>query len=85
MKLRKTDRGFNYVTNPISHMGKPCDITIIKESSACDGTSRHDDIPGSSRLWLGDHHLDAAEVEELMRYMTAWLVTGRLDGHVEGR
>ena len=85
MKLGKDDRGFNYLAHPTCLGPSKGNVIIAKESSACDETSRHDDIPGSSRLWLGDHHLTADDVEELMRYLNAWLVTGHLDGSVEGR
>lgn len=85
MKLGKDDRGFNYLAHPTYLGPSKGDVIIAKESSACDGASQHDDIPGSGRLWLGHHHLNADEVKDLMRYLNAWLVTGHLDGSVEGR
>ena len=85
MKLGKTDRGFNYVAHPTYLGPSRGNVIIVQESSAVAGTERCRSEPGSGRLWVGDHHLNANEVKDLTRYLNAWLVSGHLDGHVEGR
>ena len=75
MKARVTNRGFVEVTH-VTYSG--ANRIIVKESSVCDGTSKHDDLPGSSRLWMGDHHLTHDDVVALVGVLQTWLATGRL-------
>jgi len=82
MKIETTNRGFGLVTHPVYPPENPCnaDSRLVQESSIiCD---EYDDAihkPGSSALWIGEHHhLYREEVAELVEYLTRWLETGRL-------
>ena len=78
MKFIKTGRRFGSVTHPEylrPHENKP----IIAESSAIGDYEDSFERPGTSFLWIGEHHhLNREEVRELVDTMNHWLDTGRL-------
>ena len=80
MKAEKTGRGFVCVTHrcyPPKEQEE--DALLIQESSV---VGEYDDAlekPGSSSLWVGEHHhLNREEVAELVIRMNHWLKVGRL-------
>jgi hypothetical protein len=80
MKAETTPRGFRVV----SHPGYDADESrgekrVVQESSTIGDYEDSLSRPGSSYLWVGEHHhLNREEVAELAEYLRAWLATGRL-------
>lgn len=53
---------------------------LISRSSAVGDYEDSMERPGSSFLWVGEHHhLNREEVKDLINYMQEWLDTGRID------
>ena len=78
MKSIQTGRGFGYVEHPPYVASDDYD-RLISESSAVGEYPDSLDNPGSSFLWVGEHHhLDREEVAELIGRMQEWLTTGQL-------
>lgn len=78
MKAIRTDRGFVLVTH--AAVGRTDDCRLLGESSAIGDYKDAYDNPGSSHLWIGEHHhLDREEVAEMIARMAEWLAFGRLD------
>lgn len=83
MKSEKTQRGFVVVDHPGYTDGIP--VRLVQESSAIADYDTSMDCPGSSYLWVGEHHhLDREEVKELVERMQHWLDTSRLFVDGEG-
>lgn len=59
---------------------------LVGQSSVNGDYPDSDELPGSSSLWVGEHHhLNRDEVAKLRDYLTHWLETGRLfDSPIEG-
>jgi hypothetical protein len=85
MKSKKNARGFVNVLHPVY----PPDGTshhLVGESSIVGNYDDALDNPGSSALWIGNHHhLNREEVQELVERLQHWLKTGRLHADDEGR
>jgi hypothetical protein len=78
MKSIKTNRGFIIVEHPRYLNGKE-NARLIQESSAIGDYDDSFKEPGSSYLWVGEHHhLNREEVGELIKRMQRWLQVGRL-------
>lgn len=78
MKAEKSDRGFVHVLHP-KYLPPHEDARVVSESSAIGGYPDSMSKPGSSFLWVGDHHhLNREEVTELADQLRTWLKTGRL-------
>jgi len=79
MKIVKTERGFQQVLCPVyppDGTSKP----IVLQSSVILDYAEAMDRPGSSALWVGEHHhLCREEVAELISRLQHWLEHGRLD------
>ena len=74
----KTNRNFRGVEHE-TYSENPRQERLIQESSAIGDYDNSFDIPGSSYLWVGDHHhLDRDEVQELVEIMQVWLETGMI-------
>lgn len=77
MKIETTSRGFN----ALLHEAYPAVdlIRLAVESSAVGDYPDSLDNPGSSFLWIGQHHhLNREEVKEFCDYLQRWLETGSL-------
>lgn len=78
MKAIKSERGFINVHHP-AYTEPERNKRIIGESSAIGEYEDSMEKPGSSFLWVGEHHhLNREEVQELINKMQHWLDTGRL-------
>lgn len=78
MKVVKSDRGFRIVVHP-TYLGKNSLGRVFGESSAVGNYDDSLEKPGSSYLWVGEHHhLNREEVAELIGYMQTWIDAGRL-------
>lgn len=76
MKSSMTEQGFVVV----KHRG----VIVIQESAAM-ACNEHGNLPadavdnpGSSYLWVGEHHFDREEIAELAARMNYWLAHKRL-------
>ena len=80
MKAHKTERGFIIVTEE-RYSSKSVEMTrLIGELSAIGDYDDAFDNPGSSYLWVGEHHhLNREEVKELIDRMQYWLDNKRLE------
>lgn len=80
MTVETTDRNFQLLTHPVYTCADQAS-RLVQCSSAIDSAAPGGlERPGSSFLWIGqDHHLDRAEVRELIGHLEAWLATGRLE------
>jgi hypothetical protein len=77
MQSFKTERGFVWVSHP--NYSDTGESRLIGESSAVGDYADSSDKPGSSFLWVGTHHhLNRAEVEELISRLKHWLREGSL-------
>jgi hypothetical protein len=80
MREFKSDRGFQAVI----HDGYDTDKSrgehrLVGQSSAVGDYKDSLDKPGSSFLWMGEHHhLNREEVAKLIGYLQHWLDTGLL-------
>lgn len=80
MKAHKTDRGFIIVTHEKYQLKSGEMTRLIQESSAIGDYDDAYDNPGSSCLWIGEHHhLNREEVKELIDRMQYWLDNKRLE------
>lgn len=75
-----TARGFDLVAAttypPVSGREQS---RVVQQSSAVGNYPDAFDRPGSSALWVGEHHhLNREQVAELVGYLTHWLTTGHL-------
>lgn len=92
MKAEKTVRGFVVVTNA-KYPPDGTETRLIQESSIVGYYDDAYDRPGSSALWIGEHHhLNREEVAELILWLDHWLNNGRLavdttnaEAHADGR
>ena len=87
MILKMTEEnsdGFQTVRCPIasSIFGGPSgNMAIVRQSPGIGPYPDADAVPGSSYLWIGEHHyLDRENVRELYDYLSHWLSTGLLWG-----
>ena len=79
MRVEKSDRGFQCLTHP-SYLEPHEAKRVVSQSSAIGDYDDSLDYPGSSFLWVGDHHhLNREEVRGLRDSLTMWLLTGSLD------
>lgn len=67
----KTPRGFRLVECN-SHNG--ISLRLLQESSAVGEYEDSLENPGSSFLWIGEHHLNREEVTNLILILQHWLV-----------
>jgi hypothetical protein len=78
MKTEQTDRGFRYLMHDI-YGNTSESARLISESSAIGNYKDSMSRPGSSFLWVGEHHhLNREEVNQLVDYMNHWLQHKRL-------
>lgn len=78
MKIETTKRGFSLLTHP-THATEPENTRLVRESSAIGYYPDAEQRPGTSALWIGDHHhLNRNEVALLVVHLVRWLDTGRL-------
>lgn len=78
MRLSKTERGFEIIKWP-AYIEKNGIHRLVQQSSAIGDGDDAVNRPGSSFLWVGEHHhLDREEVQELIRHLQAWVNTGSL-------
>jgi len=78
MKVTKNRRGFDIIERDnYAEEGKS---RLVQESSAVGDYDDSFDNPGSSFLWVGDHHLNREEVTDLISFLQQWADTGHLSG-----
>lgn len=83
MKVVKTERGFEVLEHP-AYPTTGQSVRVAQQSSAIGPYGDAFDRPGTSYLWLGDHHhLGREDVAELVRHLNNWLETGKLSGEKE--
>jgi len=77
VKLEKSNRGFQILTHPsypegiVSRLAQQSSIVLDYPNAM--------KKPGSSALWIGDHHhLDREEVSMFVSHLNHWLRTGKL-------
>ena len=81
MKVTRTERGFEVVEHPMYPPGPEPERQkrVAQQSSAIGDYPDAFDRPGSSCLWVGEHHhLNRAEVAALVGHLRAWLDSGSL-------
>jgi len=66
-EIKKTDRGFEYIEID------GVDNLRVQQSSAAIYTS-----PGTSFLWIGDAHLNEAQIRTLIEHLIKWEDSGNL-------
>ena len=83
MKITKSERGFefldhpNYLPNPLTRKNELS--RVVSQSSAIGDYDDSFSRPGSSFLWVGEHHhLNREEVATLVKHLRAWMRTGSL-------
>lgn len=86
------DRGFRWLEHPPYPTDRnlrdtrPVMQRLASESSALGDYDDAYDRPGSSFLWIGEHHhLNREEVAEFVAHLTVWMSTGRLEEPKEQR
>ena len=78
MKFLKNGRGFRRV-EMLSCENEPRMERLVQESSAIGDYEHSMDVPGSSFLWIGEHHhLDREQVLMLIKVLEFWLAHKRL-------
>lgn len=78
MKIETDNRGFPFLIHD-TYYGEPKKARLVGASSAIGEYEHSLRIPGSSFLWVGDHHhLNREEVQQLVGYLQHWLLTKRL-------
>lgn len=78
MKETKTNRGFGIINYPSYPSGQ--EKRLVQASSAIGDYEDSFENPGSSYLWIGEHHhLNREEVASLIEHLKTWLETGKLD------
>lgn len=76
LKAEKTARGFPWIEHP-AYVPPHDPKRLVSASSAVGDYEDAYDRPGSSFLWIGEHHhLNREQVAELVEHLTAWLETG---------
>jgi hypothetical protein len=78
MKIERTQRGFEYLSHPEYPEEDPQkDRMLAQQSSIIGDYDDSMDRPGSSALWISEHHhLNRKEVAELINHLQHWLNTG---------
>jgi hypothetical protein len=78
MTKTKNGRGFTAVTHP-AYLPDVGEKRLVQQSSAVGDYNDAFDRPGTSFLWVGEHHhLNREEVADLAAYLNNWLTTGSL-------
>jgi hypothetical protein len=78
MTHSRTLRGFELVEHP-NYPPDGTESRLVQESSIVGDYEDALDRPGTSALWVGDHHhLNREEVAELVSRLQSWLSTGSL-------
>lgn len=73
-RIKKTQRGFAIIRNDEREH-----FVLVQESSAIGDHEDAMDKPGSSFLWIGNHHhLNREQVLQLVGHLQRWLSTGKL-------
>lgn len=81
MKVTTSPSGFPWIEWPVHPGCGGSPERLVQQSSMIDFEVEGGlEKPGSSYLWIGaEHHLNRAEVAELVTHLQAWLATGRLE------
>ncbi len=80
MKVKITERGFEYIEVDGHDSSVHCGPKrLLQESSTIGDYDDAFDRPGTSFLWVGEHHhLNREQVEEMIAHMQSWIDTGSL-------
>lgn len=68
----RTDRGFEFVKDDDGNR-------VLQQSSSIGEYPDAFDKPGSSALWIGDSSHNRESVQEVIKHLQHWLLTGSLD------
>jgi hypothetical protein len=79
MNVTRTPRGFELIEHPAYADAPGLSLRLVGQSSAVGDYPDALERPGSSFLWVGQHHLSREQVRELALHLAHWLETGRLD------
>lgn len=78
MLIKQSERGFLFLMHP-KYVPPHDEVRLVSESSAVGDYEDSWKIPGSSFLWIGEHHhLNREEVESLITNLRHWLDNKRL-------
>lgn len=77
MHIVKSERGFEFLKHGAYLL--PHKERLASQSSVIGDYEDSCERPGTSYLWIGEHHhLDREEVAQLVQHLQAWLRTGSL-------
>ena len=83
MKIDDSTRGFRRLLHE-RYLEPHDNICLAQESSAIGNYEDSSDEPGSSFLWIGEHHhLDRKQVKTLIGALRHWLRQKRLPAEVK--
>jgi len=78
MEIERSERGFDFLIHP-AYLPEDDFSRLASQSSAIRDYEDAWDRPGSSCLWIGEHHhLNREEVAQFVAHLQAWLNTGSL-------
>ncbi len=78
MKVEKTERGFERIVLP-ANLTENGNKRLVQQSSSIGDYPDSFDRPGTSYLWIDEHHhLNREQVRELIAHLSAWCETGSL-------
>ena len=79
MKVVRSERGFEFLDHPAYLKSDAEHSRLASQSSAVGDYEDAMARPGSSFLWVGQHHhLNRDEVKEFAGYLQRWLDAGQL-------
>ena len=79
MKIIRSERGFEFLDHEVYPQSRH-DSRLASQSSAIHMEYEGAGTPGSSYLWIGEHHhLNREQVKQFTSHLVAWLDTGSLE------
>lgn len=86
MRIEKTQRGFEVLLHETYPPNEGGTARLAQQSSLIGSYEDSWERPGSSSLWVGEHHhLSREEAREFAARLLAWAETGSLELPVRGR
>lgn len=80
MNVERSDRGFQYLRHDTYLPENAKHSRLASQSSAIGEYEDSMERPGSSYLWIGEHHhLNREEVAQFVAHLQDWLETGSLE------
>jgi hypothetical protein len=86
MIIERSDRGFEFLRHDTYLQEDAKHSRLASQSSAIGPYEDSMDRPGSSYLWIGEHHhLNRKEVAQFVTHLQAWLESGSLEAQANGK